>query len=395
MDKHQQVDSYALLLQASASDVIHHDGESNGHWAGHRGPVTVKPSQLVSLFSSRVEQLLAEHEESEEYEATHWTRRLAHFDSRDDLTPQRGDVDELLMKHEKARKQSYAVLEKAVDDAEMTKTTPAQLQEELAGFEVASSGLQVEAAESVRHFEANIRDLQAAAPRVAQRQFGKVNAEIGAELVRRNALMEEDPLEVEVPGSPGQSSRSRRASREELSPQSRRAPGAPGVLSSEGLLLTAVSPSSGSALGPSTFRLPATGLPGSPGGSISSEMRRDEEPDWRELGLVGGSKLAVVARRVVSQVIASRNQAKRQQEESEQREHSARERLEKQKERRLRQHTSVYLSEEAQPREATQQTEPMHELVISGELHAKLTEAEIEIIITALTLALTLTLAQL
>lgn len=401
IDKHQQVDksvvvdNYALLLQASASDVIHHDGESNGHWAGHRGPVTVKPSELVSLFSSRVEQLLAEHEEGEEYEATHWTRRLADFDTRDDLTPQRGDVNELLLKHEKARKQSYAVLEKAVDDAEMTKTTPAQLQEELAGFEVASSGLQAEAEESVSHFEANIRDLQAAAPRVAQRQFGKVHAEIGAELVRRNALMEEDPLEDDVPGSPGQSSRSRRASREELSPQSRRAQGAPGVLSSEGLLLTAVGPSGGSVLGPSAFRLPAAGLLGSPGGSISSEMPRDEEPDWKELGLVGGSKLAMVARRVVSQVIASRNQAKRQQEESEQREHSARERLEKQKQRRLRQHASVYLSEEAQPREATQQTEPMHEIVISGELHAKLTEAEIEIITIALTLALALALPQL
>ena len=363
------MDNYALLLQASASDVVHHDGESNGHWAGHRGPVTVKPSELVSLFSSRVAELLAEHEEGEEYEATHWTRRLAAFDSRDDLTPQRGDVNELLMKHEKARKQSFAVLEKAVDDAEMTKTTPSQLHEELAGFEVASSGREVEAEESVRHFEANIRDLQAAAPRVAQRQFSKVNAEIGAELVRRNTLMEEGPIEEEVPGSPGQSSRSRRASRENS-----------GVLSSEGLLLSAVSPSGGSVLAPSAFRLPAAG---------SGMSSRDEEPDWKELGLVGGSKLAMVARRVVSQVIASRNQAKRQQEESEQREHSARERLEKQKECRLRQYQ--HLSEEAQPREATQQTEPMHEIVISGELHAKLTEAEIEILIIALTLALILT----
>ena len=30
--------------------------------------MTVKPSELVSLFSSRVEQLLAGHEEGEEYE---------------------------------------------------------------------------------------------------------------------------------------------------------------------------------------------------------------------------------------------------------------------------------------------------------------------------------------
>ena len=56
---------------------------------------------------------------------------------------------------------------------------------------------------------------------------------------------------------------------------------------------------------------------------MSSETRADEEPDWKELGLVGGSKLAIVARRVVTQVIASRNQAKRQQEESEQRERVA------------------------------------------------------------------------
>jgi len=340
-----------------------------------------------------VQQLLAEHEEGEEYEATHWTRRLAEFDSRDDLTPQRGDVNELLMKHEKARKQSYAVLEKAVETTEMTQMTPAQLQEELASFEAASCGLQLEAEESVAHLEANLRELQAAAPGIAQRQFGKVNAEINAELVRRNALMEEEPLEVEVPGSPGPS-RSRRASREELSPQPRKAQGAPGVLSSEGLLLKAVSPSSGSVLGASASRLPA-GLPGSPGGSTSSETRRDEEPDWKELGLVGGSKLAIVARRVVTQVIASRNQAKRQQEESEQREHVARERLEKQKEIRLRSHARLYLSDEAQPREAAQQTEPMHEIAISGELHAKLTEAGIEIRITALTLARTLTLPQL
>ena len=37
----------------------------------------------------------------------------------------------------------------------------------------------------------------------------------------------------------------------------------------------------------------------------------------------------------------------------------------------------------------------MHEIAISGELHAKLTEAGIEIRITALTLARTLTLPQL
>ena len=373
-EKDQQVDNYTLLLQASASDVTHHDGQSNGHWAGHSGPATVNPSELVSKFSSRVQQLLAEHEDGEEYEAIHWTRRLAEFDSRDDLTPQRGDVNELLMKHEKARQQSYAVLEKAVDDAEMTEMTPAQLQEELASFEAASCGLQLEAEESVAHLEANLRELQAAAPGIAQRQFGKVNAEINAELVRRNALMEEEPLEVEVPGSPGPS-RSRRASREELSPQPRKAQGAPGALSSEGLLLKAVSPSSGSVLGASASRLPAAALPPSPGGSTSSETRRDEEPDWKELGLVGGSKLAIVARRVVTQVIASRNQAKRQQEESEQRERVAREQLEKQKEVRLRSHARLYLSEEAQPRETAQQTEPMHEIAISGELHAKLTEA--------------------
>ena len=110
---------------------------------------------------------------------------------------------------------------------------------------------------------------------------------------------------------------------------------------------------------------------------------------------MGGSKLAIVARRVVTQVIASRNQAKRQQEESEQRERVAREQLEKQKEVRLRSHARLYLSEEAQPRETAQQTEPMHEIAISGELHAKLTEAGIEIRITALTLARTLTLPQL
>ena len=178
MDKHRHVDNYTLLLQASASDVTHHDGQSNGHWAGHSGPATVNPSELVSKFSSRVQQLLAEHEEGEEYEATHWTRRLAEFDSRDDLTPQRGDVNELLMKHEKARKQSYAVLEKAVDDVEMAQMTPAQLQEELASFEAASCGLQLEAEESVAHLEANLRELQAATPGIAQWQFGKVNAEI-------------------------------------------------------------------------------------------------------------------------------------------------------------------------------------------------------------------------
>ena len=74
-----------------------------------------------------------------------------------------------------------------VDDAEMTQMTPAQLQEELASFEAASCGLQLEAEESVAHLEANLRELQAAAPGIAQRQFGKVNAEINAELVRRNA----------------------------------------------------------------------------------------------------------------------------------------------------------------------------------------------------------------
>ena len=70
MDKSVVVDNCALFSSPGLGFRRHtpHDRESNGHWAGHRGPVTVKPSELVSLFSSRVEQLLAEHEEGEEYE---------------------------------------------------------------------------------------------------------------------------------------------------------------------------------------------------------------------------------------------------------------------------------------------------------------------------------------
>ena len=207
------VDNYALLLEASASDVVHPEGERSGHWAGHSKPVSVSPEQLVSLFASRTKQLLAEHEKDEKYETAHWAQRLAVYDSRDGYTPQRADVCDILTKHALARKQSFAVLEKALDDAEKTKMEPVQLHAELAGFEVAIPALEIEAQESVDLFEATIRDLQSAAPRVAQRQLSRVHAEIESKMERSTTVLQEvdevdkAPFETDRdPISPGQGS---------------------------------------------------------------------------------------------------------------------------------------------------------------------------------------------
>lgn len=181
-------DSYQTFLAAAASDVNYPDGDRSGHWAGHSKPVVKPPESLVREFSTRTAHLLVSHEENESFESSHWAKRLAAFDEREELTPHRSEVKKLLKDHEEARRSSFVVLERALEEAEKSRMQPEQLEEELETFEAEVDEGDGEADEGVAVFEAECRSLQARAPSVAHLQFDKVSGRIEDEIDRRAEL---------------------------------------------------------------------------------------------------------------------------------------------------------------------------------------------------------------
>ena len=82
-------------LDASATDVLFPKADPPLHWCSARRP-DIRPHVLVKGFSEYADNMLHEYESDDKYEGQHWVRRLAAYDEREALTPQRHLVTQLL-----------------------------------------------------------------------------------------------------------------------------------------------------------------------------------------------------------------------------------------------------------------------------------------------------------
>ena len=368
-------DSYAALLDASATDVLFPKADPPHHWCSARRP-DIRPHVLVKGFSDFADDMLHEYESDDKYEGKHWVRRLAAYDEREALTPQRHLVTQLLAQHEQERKDTISALAAAVEDRDVG-MEPEQLQEELDHFEEEVAQIDEDAEAAARDFESGLKELQAAAPRVAHaaeqhaehmlvEQWEKAE-ERRLESVMRPDMADggmDDPLAMLDDSIRDSAAEGGGGGGESL-------PSSPVALSPQ----RSVSRFSHVVMSTIDADEASVPQPGSPGSPEIAGSDAGEEPDWTGLGLAGASKQMGIARRLVKQLVGGRKKKDREveivREAARAQLAESAMRLHKQKDTRQMTFVSRHLSEASQPRSVEVQTEPTHAEEIRQQLHAQ------------------------